>query len=266
MATSISRKMIDSIISLVREPPLNINRDHLIRSIQKAENWYRDAKSFSHNKPMKEQNIRLNVVFKTAKRLEQLLSFDEVRNTIQYYTDPELAELLQDKLSELQTAIEMALWLPYGPDDRKEYCEGLKLRSPFEWLAGYCLPDVYEIHFRRPARTTVNGEYVLFTAKVLDVLGVDNGGTRYTRSAIVRALTSVRSNRPRRALPKPKDGDSPSLSHQFIWREALLGCYGSNRPNLNWNSDVPLWTLLDQIETAETSYKPESCSFESYCQ
>jgi hypothetical protein len=42
--------------------------------------------------------------------------------------------------------------------------EGLKLRSPFEWLAGYCLPEVYEIHFRRPPRVTANGEFVRFTA------------------------------------------------------------------------------------------------------
>jgi hypothetical protein len=89
----------------------------LVSSIRQAETWYRDAKIFSHKKPIKEQNARLNLLFKLSKRLEQLMSLDEVRDSLHFYTDPELPELLQEQLLELQTAVECALLL-YGPDDR----------------------------------------------------------------------------------------------------------------------------------------------------
>ena len=259
MKTRINLTSVDRILVVVDEPPPNLREDAFARSLELSASWYRDAVMFAYRKPAKDQHHAMALTYQTATRLTQLLTDDLLEAMGPLSTTVDTREFL----AELIETVNQRLKPPPAGDllDMSQYRAGFKQRSPFEWLAGYCLPDVYELHLRRKASPTTNSEFVRFAEMVLAELQVKNRGKTYSRATISRALTTVRSGRPRRESAPFEESDDGWQFHQWCWESALLYSCG-----LNWNRtpSCPLWRLLDDLEARrDASSKLGSASRES---
>jgi hypothetical protein len=76
--------------------------------------------------------------------------------------------------------------------------------SPFTWLAGARLPELFKKHFGIEAAVHRNkdnvpvGAFIGFANQVLIEFGITNGGKPYELESIIRARTDARSGRRRR--------------------------------------------------------------------
>jgi hypothetical protein len=196
----------DRILSEIKQPPLTLDRQALLRGLEFSVTWYCDALTFGQKKPLKTRRGRLESIEKSAKRLQILLKDDILATLGPLSTTVQPREFLAALINAAQKALD-----PLPPGDLEDFLEfqaGFRQRSALEWLAGHCLRDVYELHFRREATPTLRGEYVrfveIFMAQLQITVPSPRGRSTFEptdrRPTISRALTSVRSGRPRRKV------------------------------------------------------------------
>jgi hypothetical protein len=135
---------------------------------------------------------RLTRIIKTASKLRSLVPHPE----------PELDQLIAESEWFLNPKGDPPVEgvkirrLPESPQIARLRKLGL---SPFEAVAGWCLPKVFEANYGRPAgysrdevNDTVRGDFIDFADIALRLLGITNSGKPYGRRAIEAALTKVR--------------------------------------------------------------------------
>jgi hypothetical protein len=94
--------------------------------------------------------------------------------------------------------------------------QDLSNRSPFEWIAGNFLADVYELNFGQPPSYSVTGPFIRFVESTLDVLQITRNGAPYSRSSISKARKDDEAGISRRNAATSRDDN-----YRF-WRRALL--------------------------------------------
>jgi hypothetical protein len=119
-------------------------------------------------------------------------------------------------LSRVKSRSEVLKWeTEWGPNSRSSEMVKwralntvLRTRSPFEWLAGTCLPETYTNCFgekptlaRRSSDNKLDSPFIRFVEQVLIEFKITNSGRPCGREAIARALTDARKNRFRRKEP-----------------------------------------------------------------
>jgi hypothetical protein len=110
------------------------------------------------NKISRSQATQLAQVARTLNRLRQLLSQEYVRRAIL----PELSiheELPLVAIDRLMKAVDRAVQDRSAGDKKlagSQLVKNFNDRSPFEWLVGERLPQVFERHFKRPAGLSRN--------------------------------------------------------------------------------------------------------------
>ena len=151
-----------------------------------------------------------------TKRLEQQLVPDDVWDWSDTYSECEyLQSEVQHLIKWLDSEIQdLTFELEWGPDWReairlnvgpRTLAERWKTRSPFEWVAGHYLPEVFRTHFGTTAtfhrrKGVPDSPAIRFIEQALIELGITDSGRAYARESIAKALSDVRSGRVRRKL------------------------------------------------------------------
>jgi hypothetical protein len=152
-----------------------------------------------------EANVRrLELVLKTAAKLRTLVSRDPNRLSKKMNDQlmKDLGALLVRSRGEI-TATKEHMADPHflGPARWKDLKQRYKMRSPFEWLAGSYLPDVFWNFYgqkptlQRGADGKIGGPFIRFSQQVLIEFDITNSGRPFTPEAIARALTDARKQR-----------------------------------------------------------------------
>lgn len=145
----------------------------LARGIEQCANWYLEAK----HRTFRNYQL-LSPIIKTAKRLDQLLADQRIPlSGIEGYRTA-IKTLVQESDTNLRRSED-------GPGEAM--LRDLSNRSPFDWIAGNFLADVYELNFQQKATYSVDGPFVRFTEAALNVLQITNEGRPYSRSSISKA-------------------------------------------------------------------------------
>src|SRR5262249_39114521 len=119
---------------------------------------YSSAVQRRSDKPTKDRIHRLKSIQEAAKRLEKQLVPDDVWDWTDRYSECEYLQAeVQYLIRGLDSEIEdLTFELEWGPDWReairlnvspRTLADGWKARSPFEWVAGHYLPEVFRTHF-----------------------------------------------------------------------------------------------------------------------
>jgi hypothetical protein len=163
------------------------------------------------NKISRSQATQLAQVARTLNRLRQLLSQEYVRRAIL----PELSiheELPLVAIDRLMKAVDRAVQDRSAGDKKlagSQLVKNFNDRSPFEWLVGERLPQVFERHFKRPAglsrtKGKLGGPYIRFVRQVLIELDITKNGRPFTDEAIGKALTKARAGPEPRQNPRSR--------------------------------------------------------------
>jgi hypothetical protein len=104
--------------------------------------------------------------------------------------------------------------LEWGPDwdegirrnvHPRDLADRWKARSPFEWLAGHYLPELFRVQFgikptfhRRAGDGIPDSPAIRFIEQALVELKITKSGRPYSRESIAKALTDVRTGRARK--------------------------------------------------------------------
>jgi hypothetical protein len=206
----------DRIIAAVGEK-LQSDKQGLIRCLNLCGEWYRSAVAFSSNKPEKDLARRLAMISKTARRLNQLLASEAIQQSL-FMSIPaeEFPRAALDGAAQLVVMADRCLnRIPHGPS--KSYRRSFKRRSPFEWLVGNFLPDVFELNFQRAASAYENGAFIRFAESVVTEAKIAKAGKSYSRASIAKALRNERAGLVRRRRSVPVRDDEYRW-----WRRALL--------------------------------------------
>jgi hypothetical protein len=95
------------------------------------------------------------------------------------------------------------------------YQDHFKERSPFDWLAGVYLPELYFLFFGFKSGWAKGGKFLTFVEIVLREMEVKTAqGKFYRRQAISRATRVLRDSKARRKRGPLIDGDTPD---QMEW-------------------------------------------------
>jgi hypothetical protein len=170
--------------------------------------WYYVARERRSDADKKLQVRRLTAIVKTGSKLRNLLKPDQ---EWEWLKDFEF-EIVPDQIGYLLSAAERVIYelemkIEWGDDYETEWFEGkdlrdrIRMRSPFEWLAGTYLADDYRVCFgkeptlNRATDGKLRGPFIQFVEQVLIEFDVKNGRHRYGREAIANALIDARKGR-----------------------------------------------------------------------
>ncbi len=180
----------------------------LSRCIEQCASWYLEA-----TKNTVGNHQQLGSIKKAAKRLDQLL----VQERLPLQGIDRHRASVKDLIREIDGQLR---WNEKGP--AKAMQENLSNRSPFEWIAGNYLADVYQLIFDRKASYSPDGPFVRFVEATLRELEITNDGKSYSRASISKARKDDESGSTRR---------DPALARRDgyrRWRQRLLiqACVG----------------------------------------
>jgi hypothetical protein len=182
--------------------PDNLNKSALREGLEWCAEWRHTAAQGRLSKLSKHKFSQLGKIQKVAKRLALLLSDDYVWLDISAKL-PLQQRSPRDAVNDLVKAVGKVLKQQRvragAPIETSDFAQ----RSPFEWLVGEHLPELFNRHFARRARLSRNqgrpdGPYIRFAERVLLELEIKHQGRPYTREAIARALTATRKGLIRR--------------------------------------------------------------------
>jgi hypothetical protein len=199
--------------------PVDFSGTALLRCLELSWQWYCSALAFSMAKSEEDRKQRLSRAHKIAKGLERLLAPDDVWQSLFAPLPPD--ESIRHGISDLARLIDKRL-VEEAQDEAqggpfKAYRDSFKTRSPFEWLAGNFLADVYFFTFGcRVPGISENGPYVRFAEIILDEFQVLRNGKPYSRASIAKALRNDR-----RGLTRRKTNPPHKDPYRF-WRQGLL--------------------------------------------
>jgi hypothetical protein len=196
----------------------DIDRGAMIRGINLCLQWYHTARNCSTNKGVKEQTRHLEMIYKKARALDQLLAKDDSWSSPLGMT-PSSNAFFHAPIKRLIEGVDHAIKKRNdGPD--RAYRNSFKIRSPFEWLVGYYLPHVFmllDVARIRDQKNLLSKEspYTRFVQAVLAELRIGIGGQPYSRATILKAVRSPFV----RPFRRKRDVEVNDFSY---WREALL--------------------------------------------
>jgi hypothetical protein len=198
--------------------PLSVDESAMIRGINLSVRWYHEARTFSTNKSIEDQHRRRVMMYKKAKALQFLLEKDD--SWLPIGAPPTVGDAFRLSIKRMIEAIDHGIKCDTEPDGAsKAYQDSFKIRSPFEWLVGYYLPDVFTLLNVAPVTDQKNflsrrGTYIRFVQSILAELRIGVDGHPYSLDTVVRAARSRFDGRARR-----KRGTATDFS---FWRNALL--------------------------------------------
>jgi hypothetical protein len=220
--------------------PASLNKRELLHGLGSCLANYNAALERSSNKRIREEMARLNRALLPAKRLQREMPLPADDDRGLPFTEVEhFGELLGYLIDALESKIDdLQFELRNGPDfDEaialnkypREYADRWKAHSPFEWIAGRYLPELFKEQFgasptfhRRKADDKPDSPLIRFVETALIELGISHRGRNYSREAIAKAVTDVRTGRVRKrgAADGVPDGPTVPLIN-FIERELI---------------------------------------------
>jgi len=196
---------LDRIIGATDAQP-RLGRAALWSDLQGAAGEHHIRSEFGSPKIAKERIERLKEIRRRAYQLALLLKADDDDwGLIRLLWPPEDASPLARTqfLIELIDRLKMTQESPRDLVQQTEKRFGVK-GSPFEWLVGGRLKELFKKHFGIDATFHRNvdgipaGAFVGFVEQVLVEFNIMNGGKPYRPESIVKALTDARAGRHRR--------------------------------------------------------------------
>ena len=202
--------------------PCDLKQEALTRCLNLCFSRYQDAIRFASRSEQTASSRQLEKARKAAKRLAVVLEAGEVGDWS--VTSPSGGDLKsRDFANKLVCDIDAALRAKRS-DLEQAYADTFKAHSPFEWLVGIYLPDVYELNFQKKPTVSEDGPFVRFGESVLRELGVaKDDGAPYKRSSIARTLRSIRAGR-RRRRETSRWGDVTNWSFAALCRAYKSCC------------------------------------------
>jgi hypothetical protein len=217
---SLTDGAVDRIIAAVGEKfiPAQFDKAALLRGLELCRRSYRVALYLASNKPERMHVRRLAMTRKTARRLGQLLASDDIQ--MLFFPPPPPEESLDAEISRLVNMLDAELARPgwkRGP--HQAYYASFKALSAFDWLAGYYLPDVFELAFDRRPSSSESDPTIRFIEAVLAELKIGTRGKPYSRASIARALRHRGASRIRRKSATTVE------EHYRWWRPIILEAF-----------------------------------------
>ena len=212
---SLDASAVERILAAVGEKfiPLDLDKQKLVTDLASCLATYSSAAQRRSDKQTKDRVRRLKSIQNAAKRLERQLVPDDIWDWSDRYSE---CEYLQNEVKYLINRLDLEIndltfELEWGPDWHEAIRRNLapraladrwKARSPFEWVAGHFLPELFRTHFGK--KPTVNrrkgvpdSPAIRFIERALIELEITNRGRPYSRESIAKALTDVRTGRAR---------------------------------------------------------------------
>lgn len=158
--------------------------------------WYEDAEKYHHGTPQQGFNEFAAEVAGAAEGLLALLTDPRANGLRPFLPKNNLTVELQSLLPSLKrfrllgpssipvTGLEADLV------EGMRYEDQFKQRSPFEWIAGVYLPELFYLFFdnsRAGEQWGKGREFFLFASCVLRELEIQSGGRAYSRESIAKA-------------------------------------------------------------------------------
>jgi hypothetical protein len=210
---SLDATAVERILAAVGEKfiPPDLDKQKLVTDLASCLATYSSAVQRRSDKPTKDRIHRLKSIQEAAERLQKQLVPDDVWDWSDRYSECELLQMeVKDLIRSLDLEIaDLNFELQWGPDWREASPRSLldrwRARSPFEWVAGHYLREVFETHFRTQAtfhrrKGVPDSPAIRFIEQALIELKITKSGRAYTRESIAKALSDARSGRVRRKL------------------------------------------------------------------
>jgi hypothetical protein len=200
--------------------------ERFLRCLKVCDEWYSDAILYNHGGPQKHQREYLCQLTAAINALLPLLNVDRMPNNLQGFLPvlapfanlPAQLEELNEKLqrvAELRSDSKPRTGLESDFVDLLKYQDHFKERSPFDWLAGVYLPELYYLFFRFESGWGKGRKFLLFGDVVLRAMKVTTvDGKFYSTKAISRAVRIKPDIKQRRKKGPLVDRDVPD---QLEW-------------------------------------------------
>jgi hypothetical protein len=202
-----------------------VNKAALLRALTLCRLWHMRALFMGLDQPERKFIQKLEVIRKPTKRLVQLLTVLENQVLLFALLFPDDGKSLQANLSGLLEKIDRELAKRPWKGAHRAYRESFKAFSPFDWLAGLYLPDVYELALGHRPSTAENGPSVRFVEAALAELKISKHGKPYSRASIARSIRSIRARRTRRKSAGTAE------DHCRWWRPAIHEIFETSSPS-----------------------------------
>jgi len=189
--------------------PADLDKQKLGKDLASCFTVYSSAVQRRSDKPTKDRIDQLQSIQKAANRLEEQLMPDDVWDWSDRYSECEyLQSEVQHLIKRLDSEIEdLTFELEWGPDWReairlnvspRTLADRWKARSPFEWIAGHYLPEVFRTHFGTRAtfhrrKGVPEGPAIRFIEQALTELRITKSGRPYSREYIAKTIGNVRA-------------------------------------------------------------------------
>lgn len=200
--------------------------ERFLRCLNVCAAWYDDAILYNHGGPQKRQREYLWQLSAAIDALSPLLIVERMPNNLKGFLPvlvpfdnlPEQLEELNKKLrrvAELRSDSSPSTGSESDFVDALKYQDHFKERSPFDWLAGVYLPELYYLFFPFESSWGQGRKFLSFADIVLRAMKVKTvDGKFYSAKAISRAVRIKPDIKQRRKKGPLVDRDVPD---QLEW-------------------------------------------------
>jgi hypothetical protein len=196
----------------------DLDKAALIRGLNLCVEWHREAREYSTNKAVRDRERRLAMIYKKAKALDHLLAEDDSSMALRVPLSAK--ESFRAPINQIIQIADREIKHRDDEGPIKAYEDSFKIRSPFEWLVGFYLTDVFMLMSVAPIRDqkeflSSKSPYVRFVQAVLAQLRIGVDGKPYSSASIIKAASSRFTGELRRK-------QATSQNDWSFWRNALL--------------------------------------------
>jgi hypothetical protein len=201
---NLDNEAVDRIIAATRLDCSIADREELSIDLPMARAICVSLKRALSRSARKRKTAKLNKVIKLVEELEQCLSDAELGSEILWRLNMKKRDT-REALKHITSAAKELLPSTQPPLIEERFVEFVTNRSEFENLAGLALPNVFRLRFhriptisRKTKTQEPDGPFIRFAYQALIELEFTRNGKPYSREAIAKALTLIRSGRTRR--------------------------------------------------------------------